>query len=173
MPGDNRRRRGSPSGNPLDTFFDIFKQGAGQAVGSLVRQVGDAMLPTCCTCGERAYLAAPCIKCGRYSCHIDGYFNLTTQTSVCADCADEIDEGAAPRARAEYMEEGDPTIDDYPWCVLGIEPTWDAAEINRAFRKQAKRYHPDVVQGDPQAAEAFKVLQAAKNEALEMIRAGV
>jgi len=131
------------------------------------------MLPTCCTCGERAYLAAPCIKCGRYSCHIDGFFNVTTQKSVCAECADEIDTGAAHQARAEYMEEGEATGEDYPWCVLEIEPTWDAAEVNRAFRRQAKRYHPDTVQGSPEAAEAFKVLQAAKNEALEMIQAGV
>ena len=172
MPGDDPRRGPLPSGNPLDPFFDIFKQGAKRAVGDIANHIVDTFLPVCCTCGERAYLAAPCIKCGRYSCHIDGFFNITTRTSICADCSEEVDTGAARQVRVERMEDEADTINDYPWCVLMIEPTWSEAEVNRAFRKQAKKYHPDAVRGDPRVAESFKVLQAAKDEALAMIRSG-
>jgi hypothetical protein len=154
----------------LDTFFDIFRQSAGQAVSGALHQVADAMLPTCCTCGERAYLAAPCIRCGRYSCHIDGFFNIVTRTSICSDCADEVDTGAAARVQAEREQE-EPTREDYPWCVLNIDPTMDRSEVNRAYRVLARTYHPDQAKDNPHAAEAFGMLTRAKDDALEMIQA--
>lgn len=168
MPGKGR----PPGGSPLDPFFDYLRGLGSQGPGYIASRIADAVLPTCCDCGERAYLAAPCIRCGRYSCPRHGYFNVTSQTSVCPFCADEIDTGAASRARAEMMEEEGATREDYPWCILEMEPTWEESEVQRAYRRQAGKYHPDAVGGDPQMAEAFKVLTRARDEALTMIREG-
>jgi curved DNA-binding protein len=44
--------------------------------------------------------------------------------------------------------------------ALGVPRTADAAEIQRAFRTQARRYHPDV-NSDPAAEERFKELNEA------------
>lgn len=40
--------------------------------------------------------------------------------------------------------------------VLGIEKTADTDTIKRAYRKLAKKYHPDTNKEDPQAEEKFK-----------------
>ena len=44
---------------------------------------------------------------------------------------------------------------DY-WQVLGLEPGADAARLKRAFREQARRWHPDLNGNDPVAEERFK-----------------
>ena len=40
--------------------------------------------------------------------------------------------------------------------VLGVEKTADDAAIKRAYRKLAKKYHPDANPGDQGAAEKFR-----------------
>jgi curved DNA-binding protein CbpA len=45
--------------------------------------------------------------------------------------------------------------------VLGVEPNADEQAIVRAYRKLAKRYHPDVAD-TPEASERFKRLTTAK-----------
>jgi DnaJ family protein A protein 2 len=45
--------------------------------------------------------------------------------------------------------------------MLGVAPTADEAEIKRAYRKLALKYHPDKNPGDNEAAEKFKNLGAA------------
>ena len=47
------------------------------------------------------------------------------------------------------------------WAVLGLEPGASAAQLKRAFRQQARRWHPDLNPGDPTAEERFKSINAA------------
>jgi DnaJ-class molecular chaperone len=47
------------------------------------------------------------------------------------------------------------------WAVLGLEPGADAASLKRAFRQQARLWHPDLNGNDPVAEEHFKAVNAA------------
>ena len=49
---------------------------------------------------------------------------------------------------------------DY-WQVLGLSPGADAAALKRAFRAQARRWHPDLNGNDPVAEERFKLVNEA------------
>ncbi|MGN1147900.1 MAG: DnaJ domain-containing protein, partial [Lachnospiraceae bacterium] len=51
---------------------------------------------------------------------------------------------------------------DY-YDVLGINRSADEKEIKRAYRKLAKKYHPDTNPGDKQAEQKFKELTEAYN----------
>ncbi|WP_379143071.1 DnaJ domain-containing protein [Paenibacillus sp. sgz500992] len=51
-------------------------------------------------------------------------------------------------------------LTDY-YEVLGIAPNASSAEVKQAYRKLAKKYHPDTNGGDPQAAERFKQVHEA------------
>ena len=45
--------------------------------------------------------------------------------------------------------------------VLGVEKGASAEEIKRAYRKLAKKYHPDLNPGDAQAEKNFKEVNEA------------
>jgi molecular chaperone DnaJ len=48
-----------------------------------------------------------------------------------------------------------------PYEILGIDINADQAEIKQAYRKAAKKHHPDLNQGDENAAFRFKEVQNA------------
>ncbi|HEY7458779.1 MAG TPA: DnaJ C-terminal domain-containing protein [Xanthobacteraceae bacterium] len=48
-----------------------------------------------------------------------------------------------------------------PYDVLGVPKGADQAEIKKAFRRQAKKLHPDANKGDPKAAARFAELNSA------------
>src|ERR1700756_1337966 len=48
-----------------------------------------------------------------------------------------------------------------PYEVLGVQKTDSDAAIRSAYRKLAKRHHPDVNPGKPEAADRFKEISAA------------
>src|SRR5512132_1172498 len=49
---------------------------------------------------------------------------------------------------------------DY-YAVLGVASTATNEEIKKAYRRLAKRYHPDANQNDPKAADRFKEISEA------------
>ncbi len=49
--------------------------------------------------------------------------------------------------------------------VLGVERGASGEEIKKAFRKLARKFHPDVAKGDPQSEQRFKEI----NEAYEVL----
>lgn len=50
-----------------------------------------------------------------------------------------------------------------PYDVLGVQKTANEAAIRAAYRKLAKRHHPDLNPGKPEAAERFKEINAAND----------
>src|SRR6201998_942537 len=54
------------------------------------------------------------------------------------------------------------TKKDY-YGVLGLKPTATAEEIRKAFRKLARKYHPDVNPNDKKAEERFKEISEAND----------
>jgi hypothetical protein len=60
-----------------------------------------------------------------------------------------------------------------PHVVLGVEPTATPAQIKAAWRKLARRHHPDLTGDDPEASRVATRLMAEINEAYaSMTRAG-
>src|SRR5271167_1684483 len=51
---------------------------------------------------------------------------------------------------------------DY-YATLGVKKTASAEDIRKAFRKLARKYHPDVNPGDKTAEEKFKALSEAND----------
>ncbi len=52
------------------------------------------------------------------------------------------------------------TSQDY-WSVLGLSPGADGTSLKRAFRTQARRWHPDLNANDPRAEDQFKLVNEA------------
>ena len=51
-------------------------------------------------------------------------------------------------------------IDD-PYKVLGLSPDASDEDVKRAYRRLAKKYHPDLNPGDPVAAKKMQEVNAA------------
>ena len=51
---------------------------------------------------------------------------------------------------------------DY-YAILGVKKTATAEDVRKAFRKLARKYHPDVNPGDKKAEEKFKELSEAND----------
>ena len=51
---------------------------------------------------------------------------------------------------------------DY-YAILGVKKTATADDVRKAFRKLARKYHPDVNPGDKKSEEKFKELSEAND----------
>ena len=53
------------------------------------------------------------------------------------------------------------TVDPNYWSLLGVSPGCDATELKLAFRKEARKWHPDLNKNDVNAEERFKLINEA------------
>ena len=59
-----------------------------------------------------------------------------------------------------------------PYLVLGVSPNASEDEIKKAYRALAKKYHPDVNNGSPQAEARMKEVNEAYSQVMKMRREG-
>ena len=57
------------------------------------------------------------------------------------------------------------TVEPNYWSLLGVSPECDPSELKAAFRKEARKWHPDLNKNDSNAEERFKLI----NEAYEIL----
>ena len=53
------------------------------------------------------------------------------------------------------------TVDPNYWSLLGVSPECDSNELKSAFRKEARKWHPDLNKNDANAEERFKLINEA------------
>ena len=53
------------------------------------------------------------------------------------------------------------TVEPNYWSLLGVSPECDASELKLAFRKEARKWHPDLNKNDLNAEERFKLINEA------------
>ena len=53
------------------------------------------------------------------------------------------------------------TVDSNYWSLLGVSPECDPSELKAAFRKEARKWHPDLNKNDVNAEERFKLINEA------------
>ena len=59
-----------------------------------------------------------------------------------------------------------------PYRVLGVDPNATEDEIKKAYRSLAKKYHPDVNHGAPEAEAKMKEVNEAYSTVMKMRRTG-
>ncbi len=59
-----------------------------------------------------------------------------------------------------------------PYRVLGVSPNASEDEIKKAYRNLAKKYHPDVNNGSPEAEARMKEVNEAYSQLMKMKREG-
>ena len=53
------------------------------------------------------------------------------------------------------------TVDPNYWSLLGVSPQCDPSELKAAFRKEARKWHPDLNKNNINAEERFKLINEA------------
>ena len=53
------------------------------------------------------------------------------------------------------------TVEPNYWSLLGVSPECDHSELKAAFRKEARKWHPDLNKNDVNAEERFKLINEA------------
>jgi len=53
------------------------------------------------------------------------------------------------------------TVNPNYWSLLGVSPECDSSELKSAFRKEARKWHPDLNKNDINAEERFKLINEA------------
>ncbi len=53
------------------------------------------------------------------------------------------------------------TVDLNYWSLLGVSPDCDSNELKSAFRREARKWHPDLNKNDVNAEERFKLINEA------------
>ena len=53
------------------------------------------------------------------------------------------------------------TVDPNYWSLLGVSPDCDSRQLKSAFRREARKWHPDLNKNDKNAEERFKLINEA------------
>ena len=53
------------------------------------------------------------------------------------------------------------TVEPNYWSLLGLSPGCDSSELKAAFRREARKWHPDLNKNDVNAEERFKLINEA------------
>ena len=53
------------------------------------------------------------------------------------------------------------TVEPNYWSLLGVSPNCDPSELKSAFRREARKWHPDLNKNDVNAEERFKLINEA------------
>ncbi len=53
------------------------------------------------------------------------------------------------------------TVDTNYWSLLGVSPDCDSVQLKRAFRREARKWHPDLNKNDSNAEDRFKLINEA------------
>ena len=53
------------------------------------------------------------------------------------------------------------TVDTNYWSLLGVSPDCDSVQLKRAFRREARKWHPDLNRNDSRAEDRFKLINEA------------
>ena len=53
------------------------------------------------------------------------------------------------------------TVEPNYWSLLGVSPECDPSELKAAFRKEARKWHPDLNKNDVNAEDRFKLINEA------------
>ena len=61
-------------------------------------------------------------------------------------------------------------MSDNPYDILGVKPDASAEQIRGAYRRLARKLHPDLNPGDLTAEERFKRVSAAHDPAQRLAR---
>ena len=69
------------------------------------------------------------------------------------------------------MQRGNSKMTEDPYKVLGVSPSASDDEIQKAYRKLVKKYHPDVNPGDENAERKMREINAAYDQ-IRNIREG-
>ena len=72
-----------------------------------------------------------------------------------------VAQGRLPRRRAVVAMTGEPPFD--PYKILGIDRDATGKQVKAAYRKLAKKHHPDTNPGDTEAAARFRDITDACN----------
>ena len=94
------------------------------------------------------------------------YFAGLTAEEAAARAAEEESGASAFRGSAHYSwggpGDGSKSRDEMrALSLLGLDSDADYKEIRVAYRKLAKEHHPDLKQGDKEAEQRFREIQAA------------
>lgn len=108
---------------------------------------------------ERWYFCE--VHAAEYNRSWDYFAGLTAEEAERQKQEDEAQRSYARSTAWAWMGPDGSSAREEALEVLELQPEASEGEIKAAYRKLAKRYHPDVNAGDPEAAKRFHDVRAA------------
>lgn len=133
----------------------IVEQLLGSKAVEAAGLVADQLLKPCACCNRKA-IPIGCKYCGAQVCMQHGYFNVGRREVICQLCERDV-----------LGEAAGVTPDVDHWAVLGLRGPTSRQLVDRAFRIKSRSCHPDHHPDDPVKAQEWRLLQWARDQALD------